>query len=147
MLTMAAWHLLFRRRETTARQWLALAAGGGIVVSLGAAYLGWVGLLGGERSGFSAYTGVVGLDEYRGPVPPVVLRLAIGARDLFTADWVSWPVLLWFAGVLSWPFIGGLRRPRAARPAPRRRAPGSLARRPAGRGGEVWQTRGARGAA
>ena len=117
MLTLAAWHLLFRRRETAPRQWLALAAGGGIVVSLGAAYFGWVGLLGGERSGFAAYTGVVGLDEYHGTVPPVVLRLAICTRELFTADWVSWPVLLWFAGVLSWPSLGGLRRPRATRPA------------------------------
>ncbi len=117
MLAIAAWHLLFRRHETTPRQWLALAAGGGIVVSLGAAYLGWVGLLGGERNGFAAYTGVVGLDEYRGTVPPVVLRLAIYARELFTADWVSWPVLLWFAGVLSWAAMGDLRRPRAARTA------------------------------
>ncbi len=130
MLALAAWHLLFRGRETTPRQWLALAAGGGIVVVLGAAYLGWVGLLGGERSGFAAYTGVVGLEEYRGTVPPPVLRLANGTRALFAADWVSWPLLLWFAGTLSWPFIGNLRRPRAARPRGGGRPKGARGPRP-----------------
>ena len=115
MLALAAWHVLFRRRETTQRQWLALAAGGGIVVVLGAAYLGWVGLLGGERSGSAGYTGVIGLEDYQGTMPPLVLRLAIYTRDLFTADWISWPVLLWFAGVLSIPFIAHRRR--RARPA------------------------------
>ena len=103
MLTLAAWHLLFRRRETTPRQCLALAVGGGIVVVLGAAYLGWVGLIGGERNGFAAYTGVTGLEEYHGTIPPIVLRLAIYTRELFTADWLSWPVCLWFAAMLSLP--------------------------------------------
>ena len=115
MLALAAWHVLFRRRETTQRQWLALVAGGGIVVVLGTAYLGWVGLLGGERSGSAGYTGVIGLEDYQGTMPPLVLRLAIYTRDLFTADWISWPVLLWFAGVLSIPFIA--HRQRRARPA------------------------------
>ena len=115
MLALAAWHLLFRRRATTRRQWLALAAGGGIVVVLAAAYLGWTGLLGGKRSGFASYTGVVGLEDYGGSVPPAVLRLAIYARELFTADWISWPVLLWFAGVLSLRLIACRRRARTDR--------------------------------
>ena len=130
MLALAAWHLLFRRRETTPRQWLALAAGGGIVVVLGTAYFGWVGLLGGERSGYVAYTGVVGLEEYRGTVPPLALRLAIFTRELFTADWVSWPVFLWFAGMLSWPLVGDLRHPRTAGPHGGRRLERSRGARP-----------------
>ena len=114
MLALAAWHLLFRRRETTPRQWLVLAACGGIVVVLGVAYFVWVGLIGGGRSGFLAYTGITGLEEYRGTIPPLVLRLAIYTRDLFTADWLSWPVFLWFAGTLSFSFM--TRRGRARPP-------------------------------
>ena len=66
MLALAAWHLLFRARETTLPQWVALAACGIVVVALGAAYLGWVGVIGGERSGFLAFTGVPGIGEYQG---------------------------------------------------------------------------------
>ena len=77
MLALAAWHLLFRTRETTPRQWLALAAAGFVVVALGTAYIAWIGLIGGERSGFHAYTGVVGLAEYQGTIPPILLRLGI----------------------------------------------------------------------
>ena len=110
MLALASWHLMFRARETTPRQWLALAAGGIVVVALGAAYLFWVGVMGGERSGFLAYTGVVGLeDEYRETIPPVLLRIGLYTRDLFTADWISWPVFLWFAGMLSFIFVRRLR--------------------------------------
>ena len=141
MLALAAWHLLFRRNETTQRQWLALAAGGGIVVVIGTAYFGWVGLLGGARSGFAAYTGVVGLEEYGGTVPPPVLRLAVYARELFTADWISWPVFLWFAGALSLPLIADRRRARTARRPPRStpsaRARTARHRAPAERGGRT----------
>ncbi len=122
MLALAVWHLLFRARDTTPRQWLALAAGAMVVVALGASYLAWIGVIGGERSGFAAYTGVVGLPEYQGTVPPILLRLGIYARDLFAADWVSWPVALWFTAMLAVPVV--LRR-RAAR----RNANRSLGRR------------------
>ena len=105
MLALASWHLLVRARATTPRQWLSLAAGGMAVSALGAAYLGWLGVIGGERSGFLAYTGIVGLDEYHGTVPPVFLRLALYTRDLFAADWISWPVLAWFACMLSHRYI------------------------------------------
>ena len=105
MLTLAAWHLLFRTRATTPRQWLALGAGGIVVVGLGTAYLGWIGLIGSERSGFLAFTGVVGVEQYRGTIPPVLLRLGLYTRDLFTADWISWPVFLWFAGMLALPIL------------------------------------------
>ena len=105
MLALAAWHLLLRARHTTPRQWLALACCGALVVAAGAAYLAWIGVIGGERSGFLAFTGVVGMEEYRGRTPPALLRLPIYARDLFAADWISWPVLLWFAGMLSAPLF------------------------------------------
>ena len=110
MLALAAWHVLFRWRDTERRQWIALAACGGFVVVLGAAYLTWIGLIGGERSGFHAYTGVSGLEEYRGMIPPLVLRLLIYVRELFTADWISWPVFVWFGGVLSLSILSGSRR-------------------------------------
>ena len=115
MLALAAWHLLFRARETTPRQWLALAAGGFVVVALGTAYLAWIGLIGGERSGFHAYTGVVGLPEYQGTIPPILLRLGIYTRDLFAADWISWPVLLWFVGMLAFIAVRHRRSRRTAR--------------------------------
>ena len=99
MLTLAAWHLLLRARATAPRQWLALAGSGLVVVALGTAYLVWLGVLGGERSGFLAFTGVAGIDEYQGSTPLLLLRIAIYVRELFTADWISWPVALWFAAV------------------------------------------------
>lgn len=121
MLAVAVWHLLFRARETSPRQWLALAASGGIVVALGAAYLVWLGVIGGARSGFLAFR-FTEVGEYSGTTPLILLRLTV-LRDLFTADWVSWPVFLWFACVLGAACVGKWgRRPRAARPARRSRS-------------------------
>ena len=48
---------------TPPRQWLVLAAAGAVVVALGAAYLVWLGVIVGERSGFLAFTGVVGIER------------------------------------------------------------------------------------
>ena len=115
MLALAVRHLLFRTRDTTLRQWLALASGGFVVAALGTAYLVWIELIGGERSGFAAYTGVAGLQEYRGSIPPVLLRLGIYTRDLFAADWISWPVMLWFAAMLAYLFIQHHRGVRTSR--------------------------------
>ena len=105
MLALAAWHLICRGRVTTLRQWLALAAGGAVVVALGAAYLAWVGVIGGERSGWTGFTGTTGIVEYRGAIPVFLPRIAIYTRELFTADWVSWPVLLWFLAMLLLPLL------------------------------------------
>ena len=105
MLALAAWHLLFRARATAPRQWLALAGSGLVVVALGTAYLAWLGVLWGERSGFLAFTGVPGIGEYQGTAPLVLLRIGIYLRELFTADWISWPVALWFAGMLALPWL------------------------------------------
>ena len=100
MLALAAWHLLFRARETTRHEWLKFAACGSIVGGLGLTYLVFMGTIGGERSGFLAFSGVTGLGEYQGTTPLVLLRVWIYTRELFTADWISWPVLLWFVCVL-----------------------------------------------
>ena len=75
LLELAAWHLIFRGRTTTLRQWLALAAGGAVVVALGTAYLAWVGAIGGERTGWTGFTGTT--VEYRGAIPLFVPRVAI----------------------------------------------------------------------
>ena len=104
MLELAAWHLILRRRATTPRQWLALAAGGIVVVAVGTAYLAWLGVIGGERSGWTGFAGLAGFDEDRTTTPSLPLRIlprvAIYLHELFTADWVSWPVFLWFAAML-----------------------------------------------
>ena len=130
MLALAAWHLIFRARATAPRQWLALAAGGAVVVALGTAYLVWVGVIGGERSGFLAFTGVTDIVEYRGPRPwllhRVLLRVGVYARDLLATDWVSWPVLLWFVGL---PLFLRLRHRRSVQPAQPDRRPGAGRRR------------------
>ena len=113
MLSLAVWHLLFRARATAPRQWLALAGGGAVVVALGTAYLLWVGVLGGERSGFLAFTGVAGIGEYQGTTPLTLLRVGIYLRELFTADWISWPVLLWFAVTSALALVRRRRRIRS----------------------------------
>ena len=123
LAALAAWHLLFRARVTTPRQWLSLAAGGAVVVALGMAYLLWIGVIGGQRSGFMAFTGLGPVEvDYHGTIPPALLRIGIYVRDLFAADWVSWPVLLWFATVLALPLVHRYRA-RSARRAPRRSGP------------------------
>ena len=115
MLALAAWHLILRSRATTLRQWLELAICGLVVVALGTAYLAGVGVIGGERSGFLAYTGVTGIPDYRGTIPPIVLRIGIYTRDLFAADWISWPVFLWFAVLPLFSFLRHRRRGLPAR--------------------------------
>jgi hypothetical protein len=99
MLSLAVYHLLFRARETTLREWGLFAICGAFVVIVGTGYLYWLGVIGGERSGFLAFTGVENLGEYRGTTPLLLLRIWIYIRELFTADWISWPVFLWFVGM------------------------------------------------
>ena len=106
MLSLAAYHLLFRARETTPREWALFAIGGAAVVVAGTGYLWWLGVIGGERGGFAGFAGQ-GVAPYRGDSPAFVIffeRIWIYVRELFTADWISWPVFLWFAGsgLLAW---------------------------------------------
>ncbi len=103
MLALGAWHLLLRGRTTGPRDWLAFVVGGAVAVLLALMWLGSVGLIGGTRSpsaGFRAW-------DY-GPASDLetlfFFKLWVCFRDLFTADWISWPVFLWFAatGLLAW---------------------------------------------
>ena len=101
MLSLATWHLIFRARKTTMKQWLAFASCGFIVAVLGLAYLTQVAeVIGGERSGFSAFTGNPAGSEYQGKIPLFLLTTWIYVRASFAADWVSWPISLWFAVML-----------------------------------------------
>lgn len=100
LLSLAAWHLIFHARETPRREWLAFTFCGLLVAGLGAAYLLYMGLIGGERSGLGAFSGITEIAEYRGAIPLLLLRSWIYMRDLFAADWISWPVFLWFSGML-----------------------------------------------
>lgn len=99
MLSLGVWHLLFRARETTRRQWLAFAACGASVGALGLTYLLFIGLIGGGRDPTASFL-TADFGEYQGAVPLSLLKIWICVRDLFAADWISWPVFLWFAGVL-----------------------------------------------
>ena len=106
MLSLSAYHLLFRARETTLREWVMFALCGAAVVVVGSWYLYYLGIIGGERSGFMAFAGQVPA-PYKGDSPAFVLffwRIWIYIRELFTADWISWPMFLWFVGmtVLVW---------------------------------------------
>ena len=106
MLTLAAYHLLFRAHATTRREWALFAICGAAVVAVGSGYLYWMGVIGGERSGFMGFGGQ-NLTPYQGDKSELFIfieRIWIYTRELFTADWISWPVFLWFAGasLLAW---------------------------------------------
>ena len=106
MLSLAAYHLLFRVRATTRREWVLFAICGAAVAALGAGYLYWLGVIGGERSGFVEFAGQ-SPTPYQGDKSGLVLfmeKIWIYIRELFTADWISWPIFLWFVGVmlLTW---------------------------------------------
>ena len=106
MLSLAAYHLLLRARATTQREWGLFAICGAAVAAVGSGYLYWLGVIGGERSGFVEFAGQ-NLTPYQGDKSALVLfieRIWIYTRELFTADWISWPVFLWFVGValIAW---------------------------------------------
>ena len=99
VLSLAAWHLIFRAGETTGREYLLFGLGIGIVATLGFGYLVWLGVVGGERGSWLDFMGM-DVHAYTGDIPAPLLRVQIYARDLFAADWISWPVLLWFVGTV-----------------------------------------------
>lgn len=98
-LSLSAWHLVFRARETTRQQWLAFGACGVLVGALALAYLRFVGLVGTGRDPTASFL-TADFGDYPGALPLPLFRLWFCARDLFRADWISWPVFLWFAGML-----------------------------------------------
>ncbi len=106
MLSLAAYHLLFRARKTTGREWVLFAICGAAVAAVGSSYLYWLGVIGGERSGFMGFAGQ-NPTPYQGDKSELVIfieRIWIYTRELFTADWISWPVFLWFVGMalIAW---------------------------------------------
>ena len=106
MLSLAAYHLLFRARATTRREWVLFAICGAAVTAVGSSYLYWLGVIGGERSGFMEFAGQ-NPTPYQGDKSELVIfveRIWIYTRELFTADWISWSIFLWFAGValIAW---------------------------------------------
>ena len=91
-LSLAAYHLLFRVRATTRREWVLFAICGAAVAAVGTGYLYWLGVVGGERSGFTGFAGQ-NPTPYQGDKSGLVLfieRIWIYTRELFTADWISW---------------------------------------------------------
>ena len=97
---------------------------GGFVAVVGAAYLVWIGVLGGERSGFLAYTGRVRNPEYESAIPVILFRLWVYTREVFTADWISWPVFAWFLGMLAFMLLRRRRDSGAGDAGPPARKPG-----------------------
>ena len=101
-LALAAYHLLFHRRDTIWREWAWFAACGVGAALIALGYLYWIGLLGDDRGSFTGFAGQ--LDEetlrildLRSHSFAWALKLWAYARELFTADWISWSVFLWFA--------------------------------------------------
>ena len=99
MTSLALWHVRLRFRETTYRQWLAFTGCGAVVGAVGLAYLVAIGLIGGDRHASLSFGGR-DPSEYMGTLPLFMVKLAVCARDIFAADWLSWPVYLWFVGML-----------------------------------------------
>ena len=102
MLSLAAYHLLFRARTTTRREWALFSICGTAVAAVGSSYLYWLDVIGGERSGFMGFAGQ-DPTPYQGDKSELVIfieRIWIYTRELFTADWISWPVFLWFVGMV-----------------------------------------------
>ncbi len=113
MLSLAAIHVLFRARETSGREWMAFAGCGSIVGAAGLAYLTFIGLIGGDR-GFAESFISKDPSDYHGTLPLPLFQIWFAFHDLFRADWISWPVFLWFAGTL---LLVHVRRNRNNRPA------------------------------
>ena len=100
MLALAVWHLLFRIQGTTKQEWVMFCGCGAIVGGLGLWYLYFIGLVGADREASASFlTGDFG--EYQGTAPLAILQIWTCIRDLFQADWVSWPVFVWFAYALA----------------------------------------------
>ena len=95
LLSIAAWHLCLRARVTPLRDWLAFSACGLLVGAVALGYLLFIGVLGGPLSPQEMFGEKQ--PEYTGNIPVFLLGFAVMARSLIAMDWISWPVLLWFA--------------------------------------------------
>ena len=99
MLALAVWHLLLRMSDTTKREWLMFLGCGAIVGMLGLGYLYFIGLVGSGREVSASFI-VEDFGEHQGGILFAFTKILICVRDLFQADWVSWPVFVWFACAL-----------------------------------------------
>ena len=122
-LTLAAYHLLLRAKQTTGREWGMFSAAAVFPLLAGLAYFYFLGFFdgdgGGESSGEELSGNVFGVkrsessigyfervqqeigggDNYHGALPYPLLKIYVYFREPFRTDWISWPVFLWFAGV------------------------------------------------
>ena len=102
MVSVGVYHLIFRVHKTTRREWVLFAIIGAAVAAVGSSYLYWLGVIGGDRSGFMGFAGQNPM-PYQGDNSVLALfyeKIWIYFRELFTADWISWPVFSWFLGVI-----------------------------------------------
>ena len=89
--SLALWHVLYFRRETTPRRWLQFAAAGGITAAACGGYLLWSGVVGGDpwrEYGSSAY-------EYSWAKRRLYLA-AYYFRDWIKFGWLPLWVALWW---------------------------------------------------
>ena len=138
MLSLGTWHLVFRARATTRKQWMTFGACGALVGALGLAYLRFIGLVGAGRDPTASFL-TADYGEYPGPLPLPLFRLWFCARELLAADWISWPIFLWFAvmSVIVW----RRRHPGLSGQADPRRQPAHRARGRSGRPGSARRVR------
>ena len=121
-LTLAAYHLLLRTKQTTGREWGMFVAAAVFPLLAGLAYFYFLGFFdgdgGGESSGevindtFGVKSGetpsdlfkrvqqeMTGGGDYHGALPYPLLKIYVYFREPFRTDWISWPVFLWFVGL------------------------------------------------
>ena len=119
LLTLVIWHLLFHAQQTTGKEWamFAVCATGVAAAVLG--YMLWIGLIGGERSGFIDFAGQSGIHHHQNLLNQMqqqfgaiqfLYKIFIYIRDLFTADWISWPVFVWFLAMLALAAVVKIRK-------------------------------------
>ena len=100
IVALACWHLLLRGRATSRRDHLLYAGAGLLVAAPGAAYMGWIGVLGpgfGEFSGLNLKPSAWHADFLQ--------RLFFYPSHAFRYDWLPYIPLLWYAawrGLLLW---------------------------------------------
>ena len=122
VLTIAAWHLIYRSKETQKKEWLMFIGGGALFGIVGLSYFLWLGIIGdGREGGFVAYTGwniasSGGMDEFF----HMIMRSWSYFLEMFRVDWLSLPVVAWFAYVAHRSFFPGKRFLKIGKPLKKR---------------------------
>ncbi len=119
LVTLTVWHLLFHARQTTRKEWAMFALCAAGVAAVVSGYLLWIGLIGGERGSFIDFAGQAEILHYQNLLSLTqqqfgailtLYKVFIYIRDLFTADWISWPVFVWFLAMLALAAIAKVRK-------------------------------------